>query len=129
MPWTERIFFCILYVCCSLSENFFLLGLLPYKNQWIDLQRKWVAWFLYAMVSCWEVLSSKLQYFCYCLFYVNKIYKADSMPDECSGRKLRLPYLWRIPLLYYALPIEHSVKIQSYYYIYKYMYICMYMYI
>ena len=30
------------------------------------------------------------RYFCFCLFQVNKICKVDSMPDECSGRKLRV---------------------------------------
>ena len=74
-----------------------------------------------------EKFPSKL-----CLFSLNKRCKVDSMPDECSGRKLKVAYLRKIDfsfsLLYYALPIESSVKIQSYYihniyYIYFYMYI------
>ena len=43
------------------------------------------------------------------------------IPEECSGRKIRVAYLWRIAfsfaLLYYSLPIEHYVRSQSYYYI------------
>ena len=42
------------------------------------------------------------------------------MPDECSGRRLRVAYLWRIgfsfPITHYALPIEHTQKTQSHYY-------------
>ena len=125
--WTNKTVFCICAVVCT--KFFVNLGLVPYRNQSIDFSCTSIGQFLYAAASYPEVSSSKLQYLFFRLFQINKMCTVHSMPEECSGRKLRESYIWRIDFLFLITYIYIFYKYILYIYIVIYLYIYMYNYI
>ena len=119
--WTNRTVFCICAVVCT--KFFVNLGLVPYRNQSIDFSCTSIGQFLYAAASYPEVSSSKLQYLFFRLFQINKMCTVHSMPEECSGRKLRESYIWRIDFLFLITYIYIYFINIFYIYIQLYIYI------
>ena len=93
MDWENRVLYFLFCKCTTVCPkiSFFWNPCHIGTTNWFAMQMG----YLVSVSNDFLVRTIVKETFCFCLFYVKKTCKVDSMPDECSGRKLRLGYLWK----------------------------------